>query len=289
MGNIVVGMDRSEHAAEALRWAVDEGKRRGWPVTPLLAWTFLAQPHVDPAVDFSPDYSDESAAVALEAYVDAAVGPEVASTLHLETVCDLPADGLLEAAEDASLLVLGPRGLGGFRGLLLGSVSQKCLHRATCPVVIVRKSPVSESDVPPTIVVGVDSSDASRAALEWAVDEARSRQCRVEVVHSWLFPYAYGLTVAVPMDPEPYETGAAQMVARLIESVDTSGLTEPVVPMIVSFTSVSEAILARARTAELVVVGSRGTGALAGMLLGSVAHQVATHAPCPVVVVPSGR
>jgi nucleotide-binding universal stress UspA family protein len=75
------------------------------------------------------------------------------------------------------LLVVGARGLGGFRRLLLGSVSEQCLHHASYPVAVVRTSPApAGADASPRVVVGVDGSAASQRALVWAVDEARARQ-----------------------------------------------------------------------------------------------------------------
>ncbi|HET7720992.1 MAG TPA: universal stress protein, partial [Acidimicrobiales bacterium] len=137
MTGIVVGVDGSEGAATALRWAVEEGRIRGWPVTAVAAWALLDQRHVEPDAPFDPDYGADDAAAALAAHVSDALGPERSALVSRRTVNDLPATALLQAAEGADLLVVGARGLGGFKGLLLGSVSQHCLHHAPCPVAVV--------------------------------------------------------------------------------------------------------------------------------------------------------
>ncbi len=98
-----------------------------------------------------------------------------------------PATALLAAAEDADLLVVGTRGRGGFAGLLLGSVSQRCLTHAPCPVAVV--PPTSDGDhTSGRIVVGVDGSPASYDALTWAAAEARRRSARLDLVHAWVIP-----------------------------------------------------------------------------------------------------
>jgi nucleotide-binding universal stress UspA family protein len=155
MGRIVVGVDGSEGAAAALRWAVQEGGyRRDATVVAVLAWSLLDQHHPDGRT-FSPTYGPTEARQALAIYVErarageateaaegeAGVAPNAAAAVELEVVNDLPARALLDASARADLLVVGARGLGGFRGLLLGSVSQQCAHHAPCPVVIIRPQP----------------------------------------------------------------------------------------------------------------------------------------------------
>lgn len=136
------------------------------------------------------------------------------------------------------------------------------------------------------IVVGVDGSENSRRALEWAVAEARLRGCGVCVLHAWHQVYVTGYPlVPVAYEPEIYEKAAEEMMADLLEAVDTSGLAAPVEKQMVQ-SGAATALLAAGHDAELLVVGARGTGGFLGLVLGSVATQVTSHAPCPVVVVP---
>jgi nucleotide-binding universal stress UspA family protein len=133
------------------------------------------------------------------------------------------------------------------------------------------------------IVVGIDGSDRARAALQWAIDEAALRGATVEAVHAWSQP----LNVSTPLGFVPIDLGnedfADDMAAvnAMVDSVDPNVEVHYVVG------SASAAILAEAKDADLVVVGSRGHGGFAGLLLGSVSQQVVHHATVPVVVIPS--
>ena len=132
-------------------------------MTAVLSWGFLDQHHAEPDVPFDPNFTERDAAAALDVYVERAVGVERAGRVHRLAACELPAPALIAAAADASLLVLGARGLGGLKGLLLGSVSQHCLHHASSPVAIVRTPPTprtSEVEME-QIIVGVDGSQPS--------------------------------------------------------------------------------------------------------------------------------
>src|SRR5688572_22090413 len=137
------------------------------------------------------------------------------------------------------------------------------------------------------IVVGIDGSDASRRALNWALDEARRRQCSVDAVHAWEPPYLVAYPYAGGQyDPVTYEQAAKDTLDRVVDAVDASGLAVPV-SRILRLGHPAETILDEAKGADLVVVGSRGLGGFRGLLLGSVSQQVAHHAPCPVVIVPA--
>lgn len=286
MGRIVVGVDESTGAAAALRWAVREADVRGWSVTALLAWGFLDQRHAIVGEPFDPSYGESGAVVALDSIVAAAVGTVCAATVERKVVCDLAARALLEASSEADLLVVGARGLGGFRELLLGSVSQQCLHHATCPVAVVREGiqPAREGVV--RFVVGIDGSDTARRALDWALEAGRVHEAHVEVVHGWTMPYGVGIGIlAAAFDITPVEDAARRTLDAAVEAANTSGLPAPVIRTL-TCGSVAAAILDAADGADLVVVGSRGLGALKGTVLGSVSHNVAHRATCPVVVVP---
>jgi nucleotide-binding universal stress UspA family protein len=282
MGSIVVGVDESAGAAEALRWAAREGELHGWPVTAVLCWGYLDQHHGKTPHAFDPAYGAADATASLRTIVSRVLG-EVAPTIECRTVNDLAARGLLEASADASLLVLGARGLGTFRELVLGSVSQQCLHHARIPVAIVRADATGRRFGPQWIVVGVDGSETSRRALDWALEEGRVRKAGVEVVQAWNLP-----ALAVPTLTNAYtpiDEAARRVLDQALEEADTSGLSMPVRP-VVRRGSGGEVIVRLAAGADLVVVGSRGLGGFKGLLLGSVSHQVTHHAPCPVVVVP---
>jgi len=136
-GEIVVGVDGSEHAADAARWAFDEARRRDLNLVALLAWSLLDQVPLPGGRDFDPNYRADEAHRALDAALADAL-PEGSRGVTRRVVNDLAADALVAASETADLLVVGARGLGGFRSLLLGSVSRKVLDRALCPTVVIR-------------------------------------------------------------------------------------------------------------------------------------------------------
>jgi nucleotide-binding universal stress UspA family protein len=138
------------------------------------------------------------------------------------------------------------------------------------------------------IVVGVDNSDGAWRALTWAIDEAKVRHARLEVVHVWHYPYVPSAPYS-PVPPIPNETlesDARAVLDRILASVDTSGLDEPIERVLVCDGDAA-GLLAAAKDADLLVVGSRGRGGFAGLLLGSVSQAVSHHAPCPVVIVPA--
>ena len=139
------------------------------------------------------------------------------------------------------------------------------------------------------IVVGVDGSDGSLQALRWAIDEARLRGARLVAVHAWLAPYApampgVGEPAMLPVDRELVAQAAGEALEASLREVGTSveGIE---IERAVSEDSPGRALLDRAEGADLLVVGSRGHGRIAGALLGSISQQVAQHAPCPVVIV----
>jgi nucleotide-binding universal stress UspA family protein len=282
MGSIVVGVDESENAALALRWAVREGKLRGWSVTAALCWDFMHQHHAERGVPFDPDYWRADAREAIEKIVHRAVGED--QSVECRLVLDLPARGLLEVSADADLLVLGPRGRSSLPTVVLGSVSRQCLHHAPVPVAIVRDEKPGEN----RIVVGVDGSESSARALAWALDEARLRKAPLTIVHAWLPPMGGGYLPMPVTDVTITEQVARDVVAGAIATADTSGLAMPIEQHI-TCGSAGGALVEAADAASLVVVGSRGLGGFEGLLLGSVSHHVAHHASCPVVVIPTSH
>lgn len=138
---IVVGIDGSDGGDRALRFAVDEARCRGARVEAVLAWGLLDQPGVPEEEPFNPRFGETEALAYLTAAVEAAVGAEPGVDIDLLTACDLPVRALLSRAMNADLLVVGARGLGGFRGLLLGSVSQQVVSHSPCPVAVVPAPP----------------------------------------------------------------------------------------------------------------------------------------------------
>jgi nucleotide-binding universal stress UspA family protein len=140
-GRIVVGFDGSKPARRALEWAAAEARLRDAVLRVVYAWMIvpIAVPELVIAEDV--DELQRSAEAYLADAVAGLLPADDGVEVELVVVNARPAEALLEAAKDADLLVVGSRGLGGFAGLLLGSISSQCAHHAPCPVVIVRAAP----------------------------------------------------------------------------------------------------------------------------------------------------
>jgi nucleotide-binding universal stress UspA family protein len=137
------------------------------------------------------------------------------------------------------------------------------------------------------IVVGVDGSDSSLKALCWAARQAELTNSTLELITTWDWPMSYGWAVPLPSDYDPRTTAQS----LLDDAIATLGPTDPALDV---HTTVVEGhpapvLLQASRTADLLVVGSRGHGEFAGMLLGSVSEHCVTNAHCPVVVLRDGH
>ena len=141
------------------------------------------------------------------------------------------------------------------------------------------------------IVVGIDGSEASSEALRFALGEARLRQTTLEVVHAWVLPHiALSAAGYVPQVDSvllgEMKQAAEQLLDSALAAVEEETEDVRIVRSVVEGTP-AKALVRAAADADLLVVGSRGLGGFAGLLLGSVSQQCAHHAPCPVVIVPA--
>jgi|HubBroStandDraft_1064217.scaffolds.fasta_scaffold201255_2 nucleotide-binding universal stress UspA family protein len=136
---------------------------------------------------------------------------------------------------------------------------------------------------PPVIVVGMDGSDPSKRALRWAADQATLTGAELKIVTTWEYPPTLGWAPPYPSDFDP-DAEARKAQAEAVDSVlhDEPGVARQ---LVVTEGHPAFVLTEAAKGAVLLVVGSRGHGAFAGMLLGSVSEYCAAHAPCPVVVV----
>ncbi|MGN9895050.1 universal stress protein [Micromonospora sp. L31] len=278
---ILVGYDGSADASLALDWALDEAQRGGRPVRLAYVFEWLTVtgwigPGVAPGI-----WPDETARRQVEELVHKAAADAVAqrpgTTVHGEVYDGPPALVLQERSADAGLLVLGSRGHGGFAGLLAGSTAVAVTAHAHCPVVVVRAGQAAGAG---PVVVGVDGSESSRVALGFAVESAAQRRVPLRVVR----------VVAPPAGRRPSDHDERATVAG-----ERAAVEESLAPWRDTFPDVdidievapgnpAAALVEASRSAQLVVVGSRGLGGLRGMLLGSVSQQLLQHSSCPVVV-----
>ena len=258
-GRIVIGVDGSKSSLRALQWAADEAMRHGSSLDLLHAWKVPYSLHDDVEnFDVAPFKADartilDDAIATLARLVPGA--PACRSSLVHE---DDAGVALLGAAEDAELLVVGSRGRGGFSGLLLGSVSRRCLAYAPCPVAVV--PPGWEPDGDGRVVVGIDGSQPSYGALHWAVNEAVRRNARLDVVNA----YHYHLPVApfgvvVEVDRDELDKASRVLLEEMVDgALRRCEARPPDVQLIASPSSAARALLETAEGADLLVVGSRG-------------------------------
>lgn len=280
---ILVGYDGSPDAAVALNWALDEAGRSGRPVRLAYVFEWLTVtgwigPGVAPGV-----WPDEAARRQVEELVRKAAADAAADrpglTVHGEVFDGPPALVLQERSAEAGMLVLGSRGHGGFGGLLAGSTAVSVTAHAHCPVVVARDGQAATSG---PVVVGSDGSETALRALGFAVERAAQRDVPLRVLRAWEPPGDRW----VPPGFDPEETAAAERAAAEAE-LATWRESFPDVPVEVEAVpgSPSALLVEASRSAQLVVVGSRGRGGLRGMLLGSVSQQLIQHSHCPVAVV----
>ncbi len=273
---VVVGVDGSDRAQNALDWAGAEAERDGASL--LIVGALLYN-------DLSGDTPSERAMKhVLEEASERVAARRPKLDIKHQLYQGLGAEALIDASRSADLLVVGSRGFGGFRSLLLGSVGQHCLTHASCSVVIVRHSGEEASDDawtnPRRIVVGVDGSDASTEALRWAAAGARRSGAELHILGSAILPGPSDYLLVAAAFPD----AAREAVSDALREVNTL-TNELVVQGEITEEPPAPALVEASRKSDLVVLGSRGLGAFRGLLLGSVSQHVAQHARCSVAVV----
>ncbi|MGY1695324.1 universal stress protein [Geodermatophilus sp. SYSU D00814] len=286
---MVVGVDGSPGARTALGWALATAARSGAPLEVVSAYPvdfYWADPYLLDTQRLDAIRADTEQRVRdflAEVRRDPAVAA-VPGTAEVEAdvvvAGGAPLDHLVARAEGADLLVVGSRGRGGVRSTLLGSVALHCVAHAPCAVVVVHPGAV---EPPPRVVVGVEDSPVSRAALRRAAEEARRLGATLEVVAAYR-PEAYWSDLYAITAPPASETEehARTRAAAIVAEVLGEGAQADVR---VVRGAAGEALVERADGAALLVVGSRSRSRVLGMVLGSVALHCAVNAPGPVLVV----
>lgn len=283
---IVVGVDGSPSGHTAALWAAAEASRRSVGLVVLCSYEWRV---VGSRAAVGGEY-----AAYVEAHAKAVVADIVADVAvefpHLavrgEVVLGQPAAALIEASRQAELVVVGNRGRGGFASLLLGSISQQVATHAHGPVAVVRGR---TGILTGPVVVGADGSAGGRDAIGVAFMAADARGVGLLAVRTYRPARpAWGPEV-VPFveddgERETYECAVLEDDLRpWLEKYPEVTVKRAVVPG-----DTADVLLGLADTAQLLVVGSRGHGGFAGLLLGSVSQQVLHHAACPVVVARDG-
>ncbi|WP_144121075.1 universal stress protein [Catellatospora sichuanensis] len=280
---VVAGVDGSAQALAAVRMATREAAWRGVSLRIVHAFIWPLM-HVNvgapPSVPEGGLRHDAERALAQAADTAAATDATVAVSTDLVTG---GASGvLLHAARNASLLVLGDRGLGGFSGLLLGSVAVHVTSHIETPVLVVR----GDDNRTGPVVLGVDGSPGAAGAVAAAFAEADQRRCELLAVRVWHEPQT-----GIPPVPESYASELADERDLIDTACGSCRQRHPDVPVRqeVRAGPVARTLVDLSGQAQLVVVGARGRGGFAGLLLGSVSQQLLHHAACPVLVVRHAR
>lgn len=276
---VVAGTDGSEESLLAVEWAGREASLRHMPLLVVSALTPL--PWMSPG-----SFSNEVTEVArrrleraLAAAADRAAGVAPGLKVDTEVVNGPPAGALARLAHEASLLVVGSRGAGGFAAMILGSVSRYTATHASCPVVVVREETMA---VHREIVVGVRdlSQPGSCVAVDFAFREAELRRARLVAVHAWYWSIPASRLDAPEVPPDAAER-LAEVLARHRGAHPEVEIRQDVVNA-----HPGRVLAGASARADLVVLGRHEDSAAEGHGVSSVTHAVLSHAHGPVAVVP---
>lgn len=285
-GAVVAAIDGSHRDPAVLDWAAAEAVSVGAPLhvvhavdlgTPLSAYgELLTSPDIVDKVE------QESVRVAEEARQRVVAShPELPVTTALPT--GAPAGGLLNAADGARLLVVGSARKTKAERIVLGTTSLSVVAHSPCPVVLVPDDAEISGDG--RVVVGIDGSEHSRLAFEYALEAATLRGKAITTVTSWNVEVVGGVVVTEPGSPE-WETVDARYREMAESTVAEMRAAHPDIDVTVEVHHgrAADMLVEVAQGCDLLVIGSRGRGGFRGMLLGSVSQRVLSRATVPVAV-----
>ena len=288
---VVVGIDDIEHSAHAVAAAAREAELRQAPLWLAHAYHRLppATAGVMPGGD-TPESAVRDAATALLARAGTqvhAAHPDL--DVHAYAMSGKPGPGLADLAKDATLLVIGGRGRGGFTGMLLGSTALSTVAHTHCPVLVVRGG-TERPAATGRVLVGVDVLEPTTGGdvLAFAFEEAALHGYDLHALHAWEDPsYLYPVALGSVPRPQLNEMNAERR--RRLDSLLAPWREKH--PDIFVETQVltgtpSRLLVDLSRLADLVVLGAQRHPDGAGVQAGGLAHAVLHHAHCPVVIVP---
>ncbi|MGW1182530.1 universal stress protein [Streptomyces drozdowiczii] len=280
---VIAAVDGSSHSMDALDWAAREALARKLPL--LIVHVRQLARRTDQEVQERE--AGELLASAVRRVAGTAPGLRPTTLAPL----DFPSAALVSLSRDASLVVLGSRGLGGFRSLMLGSNSLATASMAKCPVVIVHEGRDDEEsdggtgEVFPDIVAGVAADESSEGVLDFAFETAAAHPgARLRIVHGWTM-FSSMLSGGPVFDRNAASDAAERSLAELTAGwraayPQVEVMKEPVNG------SATRTLVTASATASLTVIGRRRGGESLGLGLSPVAHTTLTHAMGPVAVVP---
>ena len=274
---VIAGMDGTQESLAALQWAAKEAVRRDTRLVLFHACQFEGPESRHPELPEDSELLLEHVyrwnRHAAELARGIAPGVEVELRIRLGFAPDL----LLAESLTAALIVLGAHGLGGLRGALIGSVALTVAAKADCPVVVVR----GRSRMRGPVVVGVDGSASSEQALRFALDAAVARGAPLDVLHAWheaaFLRFGTRFLARATAERRALEEQVAGWARKYPDLEITTDAVQDHKP--------SHALMRAVSGAQLIVIGSRGRGAVSGGLLGSTGNDLLAHATCPVAIV----
>jgi nucleotide-binding universal stress UspA family protein len=280
---VVVGVDASQAALRATCFAAEEATRRSVPLRIVHALGVFEGMTAPPGDLDVPGLVNAGAQTLVQAMADSVGGLVPAHQVHTSVVEGDPVEVLRHASSDASLVVLGGRGVGGIEGLLLGSTASRVVATADCPVAVLPHDTAVRARGRRSVVVGVEGR-GDEEVLAFAFAEAAARRTDLVAVHAWqdvVLETAF-LSISPLID---WDVVMADEERVLAEALAGWSEKEPDVAVreVVVREKTARALVAAGLTAELLVVGHRRR-----RTLGSTTHGVLHRANCPVVVVPLG-
>lgn len=282
MGRIVVGVDASTEAREALEWARAQAHDDD-EIVVVHAWDVPLVAGYEVAIAIDPAEIRDAAA----AFVEGMVAQADDSRLVPLLAQGHPGRSLVDASTDAEMIILGHRG-SGKASVILGSTANYVLHHVERPVVVIRGDRFGPAH---RVVVGVDEQgldgtdheNASVRALRWAYGLVGVEE--IAVLHAWFAPgVAAGIYAGAGADMDEMDRAATEIINHVMEAAGPipAGVT---VRQVVERGTPGFALIEASRVADLVVVGSRGRGGFVGLLLGSSSLEVAAHSHAPVAII----
>jgi nucleotide-binding universal stress UspA family protein len=282
--SVVVGYDGSDGSELALRWAAEEARLRGIGLRVVAVWD---EPMVDVGMGAGATI-DPNLSLVLEERAQDIARQGAALVTDVDVTADAvpgpAASALVAASEDAELIVTGSHSKRGIAEILLGSTSAQVATHSTCPTIVVRPKPATNRRV----AVAIDGSPEGQRALDFAFDEASRRGWRLRVIHAWDVH-----VVGFDVDDATYPEGG---IFDEVKDAETRLSAEVLAGHRAAYPDVEievhldrghpdAVVLSASEGCDLLVVGSRGHGGFASLLLGSVSHRVLHHAECSVAVV----
>lgn len=275
--HVTVAIDGGSASRAAVEWALDRAR-----TVPLslelttvieLGWTPAGE-HDD---DFRPAYERALSEASLHVRQAA---PSLKSTTVVRR--GRPVDELARASAAADILVIGTNKTGVLAGAVYGTLPLRLAAHTRCPVVVV---PLDWEPREGHVVAGMEDDGTADVALDFAAREASRLGRALDIVHTWTIPMTIGMDFGstVPVDSlrEAHErilSGSARRIRAAYPGLQVNELVEK--------GAAAPALVEAARAAAMLVVGTHRRGAVAGLILGSVSHDVLLNLPCPVAVVP---